>query len=476
MSSNSLLDSLLNSSTNSSSTNPIDISSILSATSGNAAAIDVNTAVAAAIYADRAPERVWQADQTTLSNESSALTQIENATTSVANDLQSLNTLDGPLAARTVTSSGSDVTATAAAGTAAGTHTVTVNSLATTGSWYSALESSATSALPTSSFTIKTASGASQTFSTGSGTSGDNLNDLASAINAASLGVTASVVTDADGARISVVANSSGAAADFSVTSGSGFSFTQATAGANASLTIDGVPVSSASNTVTGAIAGVTLNLQGASQTQETLTVASDANQVSDAINQFVTDYNTLVGLVNTQFTADSNGNEGPLGSDSTIVNLQSALQQALNYAATPASGSTTTVSNLNDLGITQNNDGTLSVDTTTLDSALINNPNGVQNFFEGSALNGFANSFGTTLNTFTDPAQGAFTLDLQGISAQNTDLTNEINDFETNYIANQQTVLTAAYSNAEEALQALPTEEKQIQAELGNNGSGSSS
>lgn len=475
MSSSSSLGSLLNSSSSSTSADPIDISSILSATTGTTAALDVNTAVAAAIYADRAPERVWQADQTTLSNESSALTQIENATTSVSNDLQSLNTLDGPLAARTVTSSGSDVTATAAAGTAAGTHTVTVNSLATTGSWYTALESSATSALPTSSFTIKTASGSSQTFNTGSGTPGDNLNDLASAINSANLGVTASVVTDADGARLSVVANSSGAAADFSVTSGSGLSFTQATVGANASLTVDGVPVSSASNTVTGAIAGVTLNLQGASKTQETLAVASDANQVSDAINQFVTDYNTLVGLVNTQFTVDSSGNEGPLGSDSTIVNLQSTLQQALNYAA-PASGSTTTVSSLSDLGITQNSDGTLSVDSTTFDSALINNPTGVQNFFEGSALNGFANSFGTSLNTFTDPAQGAFTLDLQGINSNNTSLTNEINDFETNYIANQQTVLTTAYSNAEAALQALPTEEKQIQAELGNNGSGSGS
>jgi flagellar hook-associated protein 2 len=98
-----------------------------------------------------------------------------------------------------------------------------------------------------------------------------------------------------------------------------------------------------------------------------------------------------------------------------------------------------------------------------------------VQNFFEGSALNGFANSFNTALDSFTDPTSGAFTLDLAGISADNTALTNEINDFESNYIANQQTVLTANFSSAEEALQQLPTELKQIQAELGNS-SGSSS
>jgi hypothetical protein len=79
-------------------------------------------------------------------------------------------------------------------------------------------------------------------------------------------------------------------------------------------------------------------------------------------------------------------------------------------------------------------------------------------------------------LNTYTEAANGAFTLDLSGISASNSDLTTEINDFETNYIANQQTVLTAMYSSAEIALQDLPREMQQIQAELGNNANGSSS
>jgi flagellar hook-associated protein 2 len=555
MSSVSTVNSLLNST---SSTDPVDISSILSATSGNTEALDVTAAVAAAIYADRAPERVWQADQTTLSSETSALTAIQNATTAVSNDLQSLNNLTGPLAARTVSSSSADVTATAASGTVAGTHSVTVNSLATTGSWYSDLETSASSTLPASSLTITPASGTSTTIKTGSGTAGDTLTDLASAVNAANLGVTASVVTDSTGARLAIIANASGSAADFSITSpnftgtsytaaeiptgdtlgansftittggntttinttsgetyaqlatninslnigvtataGSNsngttltiassdgstpftisepsFGFTQATAGANASLTVDGTPISSASNTVTGAIPGVTLTLLGASATPADLTVASDASQVSTAINQLVTDYNTAIGLINTQFTVGSSGTEGVLGPDSTVVNLQSTLQQALNYVGTPASGTTTTVTSLNDLGITQNDDGTLSVDTSKLDSALTNNPSDVQNFFEGSALNGFANSFNTALNTFTEPTSGAFTLDLAGISADNTALTNEINDFESNYIANQQTVLTANFSSAEEALQQLPTELKQIQAELGNSsGSG---
>jgi flagellar hook-associated protein 2 len=206
------------------------------------------------------------------------------------------------------------------------------------------------------------------------------------------------------------------------------------------------------------------------------LAVASDTGQVSTAINQLVTDYNTAIGLVNAQFTVGTSGTEGSLGSDSTVVSLQSTLEQALNYVATPATGTTTTVSTLSDLGITMNTDGTLSLDSTTLSSALTNSANDVQNFFEGTALNGFANSMNTALNTYTEPANGAFTLDLSGISASNSDLTTEINDFETNYIANQQTVLTAMYSSAEIALQDLPREMQQIQAELGNNANGSSS
>jgi flagellar hook-associated protein 2 len=199
------------------------------------------------------------------------------------------------------------------------------------------------------------------------------------------------------------------------------------------------------------------------------LAVTSNASQISTAINQFVTDYNTAIGLVNAQFTIASGAtSEGVLASDPTVVNLQSTLEGALNYAATPAAGTTTTVSTLNDLGITQNSDGSLAVDTTTLDNAITNNPTDVQNFLEGTALNGFANSMNNALTGFTDPADGAFTVDLSGISATSANLTSQINDFETNYIASQQTTLTAEYSSAEIALQQLPMQMAQINAELG--------
>jgi flagellar hook-associated protein 2 len=635
--------------------------------------------VAAAIYADRASERAWQADQTTLTSQTTAVTSIQTATQAIETDLQSLNTLTGPLSARTVSSSNSNVvTATAATGTTLGYHTVEVNSVAATGSWYSSFQTSAISNLPTGQFTLTTTAGKSQTFYTGTttGTAGTDLNDLATSINSASLGVFATVVSDSSGSALSIVSNSSGAAADFSVTepytswtapeltssetlgansitltgattpagtatikttsgetytqlaaainaatgvgpatsysstqaslasttsltggsvttikdsatgktfsytastgdtiatlnsaiaaavtagtlssgvtgtaatgkevisegsTGDGitvssndsvlgtmnaaagatvslgltatattdssgnqnltitsadgktpftinepssttgtFGFMQATAGADASLTVDGVPLTSASNTVTGAVSGVTLNLLSASPgVTVNLDVQSDSSAVSTAINQFVTDYNSALSLVNTQFTVssstDSSGNstnsEGVLASDPTIRNLQTVLEQAINYFASPATGTTTTVSSLNDLGITAGTDGTLSVDSTTLNNALTNNPTDVQNFFEGTALNGFANTAYNSINAFTDSADGAFTVDLKSISSASSAITTEINNFESGYIASQTKILTSEYTSAEVALQELPQETAELNSELG--------
>jgi flagellar hook-associated protein 2 len=541
-----------------------DYSQILQAATGAATVgIDVTAAVQAAVTGARQPETVWQTEQTTLSTQTTGIGAIQTAAQNVANDLQSLNALTGPLATRQVSSSDSSaIAATAASGTSAGTHNVTVNSLASTGAWYSDLALTSGSTLSSTSFKISMANGQSATISTGS--QDDTLSELASAVNAATgsngkpLGLTASVITDDTGSRLAIVSAASGAANDFGVSSenfagtnwtspglpsgeslgansisvtvggvatsfsttagetysqlatainaanigvtatpsssASGtsltlastnsstsfslnepsFGFTQAQQGSDASLIVDGVPVSSASNTVTGAISGVTLDLLGTTNdVPATLTVASDASSASTAINQLVTDYNTAIGLVNSQFQFSTTTNsEGALASDPTIIALQSAMEQALDYTASPAVGQTTTsVSSLADLGLSLNTDGSLSADSTTLNNALVNNPGDVQNFFEGSALNGFAASMNNALNTYLDPGNGAFTLDLNSISATNQDLTQQISDFEDNYITPLKTELTANLGQAEAALQELPQQMAQINAELGLTG-----
>jgi flagellar hook-associated protein 2 len=473
MSSVSALNSLLASS--SSNTAGIDISSLLQAAFGaSSSGIDVTSAVNSAISAAEAPEQAWQAQETTLQSQTTALNQLQTDATNIDNDVQALNSLTGPLSARTVTSSDSGiVSASAASGSSVGNHTVVVNSLAGTASWASSTVASATTDLAAGSFNITGADGTVTTISTGTGTS--TLTDVASTINADNLGVTASVITDATGARLAIVSNTSGSAANFSVANGAGLTFAQAQDGADASLTVDGISLSSASNTVTGALPGVTLNLLNASPgTNVNLSIAPDTTQASTAINQFVTDYNQAITDLNTQY-ADTGTGEGPLAADSVVRSLQSTLQDALDYTYTPASG-TTTMPNLSSMGISVNNDGTLSVDSATLSNALANNFNDVQNFFQGASLNGFANSLDQQLTNFISPADGAFTLDLQSISSENTDLQNDINNFQTNYIAPLKTQLTSEYSQAEILLQQLPMEMQQINTELGYNNNSSSS
>ncbi len=354
MSSVSALNTLLSSSSSSS----IDLSSILQAATGaSSSGIDVTAAVNSAIAAARAPETNWENQETADQNQISALTTLQTDATNLDDDVQSLNSLIGPLSSRTVSSSNSNVvTASAASGSTPGNHDVVVNSLATTASWTSGVFASNSSVLPAGSFTITTGSGASASLTT-DGT--QTLSQVASQINGDNLGLTARVVTDATGSRLAIIANSSGTAANFAVTTGTaGFGFAQAAVGNNASLTVDGIQISSATNTVTGAVPGLTLTLLGAAPgTDVSLGVAPDTSQAASAINQFVTDYNQLVTDLTAQFTFNGTS-EGVVASDSTVRNLQSDVLGALGYTASATSGSTT-VPNLSSLGISMGNDGT---------------------------------------------------------------------------------------------------------------------
>ena len=469
MSSVSALNSLL------SGSSAINLSSILEAALGaSTPGIDVNSAVSASLSAAEAPEQAWANQQSTLQNQASALNQLQSQAGSLDSDMQALNSLTGPLSATTVTSSNPAIlTASSASGTTLGNNVVVVNSLASTASWASGSYQSGTSALPAGSFTITTAGGATATITTNGTTT---LNAVATQINGDNLGVTASVIADATGSRLAIVSNTSGSAANFTVTSPqlAAYGFTQAGIGSNAALTVDGISISSATNTVTGAIPGLTLNLLGSNPSaQVTLAVTPDGSQASSAINQFVSDYNSLIQSVSAQYN-DTGSGEGVLSSDPTVNSLQTALFQAIDYSNQPTTG-TTTIPNLSSLGITVGSNGTLSINTATLNSALQNNFGDVKTFFQGSALNGFANALDHQLTNFTSPADGAFTVDLQSINAENTALQTDINNFQTNVITPLKAQLTTEYSNAEIALQQLPNELRNIDAELGLNSSSKS-
>ncbi len=456
----------------------VNLNNLYAAFGSAGGGIDVTSAVSQILDADRACERQWQSQQQLISVQVSALNQLQSGASSLSDSLDALQDPTGALLATNISSTQPGiVSATAAAGTSAGTHIVVVQNLATTASWFSDAVATSTTAFTADSFDLTVGSGSSPATTTIALGNGVNTPaDLVKYINGLNLGVTASAVTDANGVRVALVSNNSGSASDFSIQPTPGTSssslFTRASTGANASLTVDGVPISSATNTVTGAINGVTLSLNGQAPGSEVvLTVGPDAGSAEQAVNAFVSAYNNLVQQVTSEFAYDStNQTSGPLSGDSTVRLLQSSLLAAPSYSA--ASGS---ITSLADLGITMNDDGTLSVDSSTLNAAIQNNSSAVQAFFQGSTSNGFAANLKSDLTTFSDPSQGAFTVDLQSLNNENNDLQDQINNYE-DYLSTVQTNLTNEYNQANILLLQLPEQQKQIDAMLGNNSNGSNS
>jgi flagellar hook-associated protein 2 len=433
--------------------------------------IDVATVVSQIITQDSAPIQLWEQQQSDLQTQAGALNSINNDLTSLATAVNALTDPLGALTAQDATSSDPSIlTATAQNSAASGNHTVVVNNLATTSSYY-------TNSVPTGSdlsagsFTLTVGTNAPVTFNISGGNV--TLSTLAQSINDQQIGVTASVINDANGSRLSIVSNSTGAPGDLSVTNDtSGLGFTKAVTGTNASLTIDGIPISSTTNTVTGAIPGVTINLAAADpNTEVQLSVGPDTTQATQAINDFVAAYNTVIGDINQQFTVDPSTNtEGPLGADSSLRSLQSSLLTDATYSITGNSG----LVNLASLGIDMNDDGTLTVDSSTLSSALTNNPAEFQNFFQNSSLTGFANNFSADLTNLTDPVQGILNLDLVENATEQQNLTNDINDFQDRLNA-QQEQLIDQYSAVNASLEEYPLLLQEITAQLGGSATAAS-
>jgi flagellar hook-associated protein 2 len=219
----------------------------------------------------------------------------------------------------------------------AGTHTVVVNNLAATSSGALTEITNATDTL-SGKIVIKVGtSGTTQTISLTS--SNNTLSGLASSINNAGMGVTASVLTDETGSRLSLVSATSGTAADLSVTSqvvdtasSTTLGYQMAVAGADASLVVDGISLTTSSNTVTNLIPGLTFQLLSTAPGVPVQIVIGNYNSgVESTVNSLVTDYNSLISAMNAQFGLDSSGNPEPLFGSPTLSLLQQNILGGIN-------------------------------------------------------------------------------------------------------------------------------------------------
>ncbi len=243
---------------------------------------------------------------------------------------------------------------------------------------------------PAADFTAK-ADRSAVTITIGDGDT--SLASLRDKINSANAGVLASIVTDASGARLSLRSKETGAENGFRITasetvddgdsatglSALGYDATSASSAmqrtssaGNADLTINGIAISSASNTLNNVVDGLTLTLQKTTTTAVDVTVKSDTSTVKGAITEFVAAFNALAGYLHTQtaYNADTKTGGGLQG-DQGALSLQSQLRAALNQGSSAASA----WGRLAEIGITLKTDGTLETTAAKLDNALENLP-----------------------------------------------------------------------------------------------------
>jgi flagellar hook-associated protein 2 len=435
-----------------------------SGSTGLGQGIDVQQFVKLAVAGAQANITNLQDQQTTLNSQTTALQQITTDLNNLQNAAEALSDPLGALDAQVATSSNSGVlNATAASTASSGEHTVTVTNLATTSSYYTDPVASSNTPLSTGSFTIQVGpAGANTPVTINIDDTNNTLDGLAASINGQNDGVTASVITDANGARLALVSNTSGAPGDLTVSGNTtSLNFNKPVTGINASLVVDGVPISSTTNNVSGVINGVTLSLSAPSSTPVTVSVNPDTSQATTAINTFVSAYNTAIGDVNAQFAVNADGSaNGPLEADSSLQEAQQSLLSAIAYSSTNGA-----VSNLASIGVNLNDDGTLSVDSGTLTAALSSNFSDVQNFLQATST-GFANNLSNTISGLTEPGSGILSLDASGIAQSSSDLTSQISDLQAALTVQEQN-LTTIYAQVNDTLQELPLLEAQTASQL---------
>ncbi len=391
--------------------------------------LDIDSIVSKMVAAEKAPKQ----DQLTAtqSKATAQLTAVGSLKSAISDFQTALTTLNSPTSfqARAVTLSKSDyLTATASPSASIGSYQVEVTQLASS-------SKVALAALPA---TTTSSSGTTSPSTFGKGTlsikigdtklsdiqvdaTNNTLSGIRDAINKAgqSQGLSANIVNDNSGARLVLSSTKTGAGNDISVgvsgDDGSGslsltklaFSPSAApsdpsvvdppvpsdpaaarmlTRAKSAAMTIDGLKVTSDSNTVSSAVGGLSFTLKATTTAGSPMTVgvSQDESGVKGNIKSFVDAYNKLMGVITTQTSVTKVGdNSAPIAAalvgDATARGLTSTIRNELSTLQ-----GTGSVRALADLGITTQKDGTLAIDDTKLGSMVSSNFSDLAGFFTG--------------------------------------------------------------------------------------------
>lgn len=218
-------------------------------------------------------------------------------------------------------------------------------------------------------------------------TSNNTLAGLRDAINTASTDVNASILKTNDSSYALVIRSREGAKHAMRITASedagaaglANFAYTavnnsiQTTAGADASLRLDGTTITRESNSITDLIDGVTLTLNTTSTSAATIEASHDTTVAESAMQAIVDNLNKLQSeLTSLTKRATGNGEDGPLAGDALLRSLQNRLR---SYTTTPINGFGANAVYLADFGVTTAQDGSISLDSNKFKTAYEANP-----------------------------------------------------------------------------------------------------
>ena len=430
----------------------------------NTSLLDVPTLVSQLMAIERQPIDKLN---TRITNYESKISQLGKFTSLISALQSSLQTLTSKLQGFKATSSDTSAfSATADSTAVGGSYTINVGQLAKAQTLAATGQSSATAAIAgaaasTLTFTVN---GVDKTVNIAAGAT---LNDIRDAINAADIGLTANVINDGTATpyRLTISTKETGTTNAVTAVSsddtavnallaygGASPALTQTQAAQNASVTVNGVTISSASNTVAGALQGVTLTLRGQSASAGTLTLEHDTASVMTAVDSFVSAYNAVYNEMKTvsafkaaatatssSSTSTSSATQTPIfAGDSSVRSMLNELRNVLTSSATG------TYSFLSQVGISLQKDGTLKVDSGMLESALGSNFSAVSDLF--TSASGFATRL-TAWSRTTTQVGGTISLRQLDLAKSISTMTGQIDKLEVR-MALLKKQYTTTYSN----------------------------
>lgn len=372
---------------------------------GLGSGLDVSSIVNQLVALERQPITQLQTAAKGIQTKISAYGQI----TSLTNTLRDASAKLAGSSLWQQSSASSDSTALKVSGSgsaAAGSYTVSVQQLARAHSLASPAQASAEAVMGSGQLAL-TVGGSTTTLSFSE--AGTTLADIRDAINASAAGVSAAIVSDVNGARLTLTSRQSGlaqamtlSATDLSGGAASGpfaslgypGGMVETQAAANARATVNGLAVESASNQLDGAIPGLSLNLQAVTSTPAEISVSSDSSSQKAAVQAFADAYNALNNYLRTQTRYDdSTSTAGTLQGDSTAVGVLSRMRGMLRES----SSASARFGRLADLGFDVQKDGTIKLDNAKLDTALAQ-PAELAKLFGASGSSGDSASQGLAL------------------------------------------------------------------------------